>query len=242
MCSADRGYPTNFTVELLGEGRRVFLTVLSLLLLEKSSEAPQRKWLFVAAIAVSILPINCRSVGIAFSAAFILECLLSKRYRYAWTHLGVVVASLLLFKVLVGTQGSYILQLLQKNTYDPEAGLVTLPEMVARIAANFGTYITQVLPQAISPSFVEQSRGLSSLVGILVFAVIVIGWVRNLALSSRIVSIYALFYSGVLLMWQIQWTSVRFLVRHPAVRPVPVCGGHRDDRRPALPFAAAIAE
>ena len=197
-------------LELLSEMPYVFLTILSLLLLEKSIRAPERKWLFIAAILVSALPINCRSVGIAFSAAIVLECLLSKRYRYALSHLGVVIASIVLFKLLVGTQSAYFIQLLQKNTYDPEAGLVTLPEMITRITGNMGAYLTEILPQSALPSFLEQSRGSGALVGVLLAAVIAAGFVRNLFLPSRIASFYVLFYCGIILMWQPQWTSVRF--------------------------------
>ncbi len=198
-------------VELLSETPYIFLSLLALLLLEKSVDAPRRKWLFWLTILVSITPINCRSVGIAFSAAFLLDCMLRKRYRYAVAHLAGVVVSIGLFKILVSTQNVYLLPLLQKNTYDPEQGFVTVAEMLGRVASNLGMYISQILPQSALPSAVEQSPELGLPVGLLLTAIIGLGWVRNLFLSSRIVSIYVLFYTGIMLMWQVQWTSVRFL-------------------------------
>ena len=199
------------SIEILSETPYILLSLLALLLFEKSVESPGKKWLFALTIFVSILPMNCRSIGLAFSAAFMLSTLLQKRYRYAAAHFVLLGIAAVLFKMATAWNNPYLVQLLQRNAYDPEQGLATMPEMVSRIVTNIVTYTTDILPHSIMPSLTESYAGPAKLIGILLVLIIGIGFVRSLFLKYRIAGIYALFYCGILSMWQTQWTSARFL-------------------------------
>ena len=198
-------------IELLSEIPYVLLSLISLLLLEKSYKAPDKKWLFWLTIFVSILPMNCRSIGIAFSAAFLLTNLLQKKYKYVLAHFVVVVAAAILFKMLTSWDNPYLLQLFQRNSYDPEQGLASFAEMFTRITTNIGKYSLEILPQNSMPSIANHNQALSAILGLIMVFFIAVGCIRNFFLQSRFLSFYALFYCGILSMWQVQWSSGRFL-------------------------------
>jgi hypothetical protein len=199
------------SIELLSEIPYILLSLLSLLLLEKSQKYPERKWLFWLTIIVSIMPMNCRSIGIAFSGAFLLANLLNKKYKYVMAHLVLVVLAAVLFKMLTSWDNPYLLQLLQRNSYDPEQGFATFPEMLTRITSNITQYTTEIIPRASMPYVANHYPALGALLGVLMVLVAFLGCIRNFFLPSRFLSIYAFFYCGILSMWQVQWSSGRFL-------------------------------
>ena len=198
-------------VQLLSETPYIFVSMLALLLLEKSLREPHRKWLFWVMIIVSIMPMHCRSIGMAFSAAFTLNMLLQRKFKYALVHVTALVITIGLFKIFVSSQNAYLLPLLQRNAYEPDKGLATMAEMISRIGVNLNTYITQILPQAALPLALQQSPDMLKIFGFALTGLIAVGWLRNFLLPSKILSFYAFFYCGILQLWQVQWTSSRFL-------------------------------
>ncbi len=198
-------------LELLSEIPYVVLTLLSLILLEKSLKSPQRKGLFWIAIFVSVLPMNCRSIGMAYSAAFIIAGILNKKYRYALAHCIVLAASIIAFKMLTSWNTVYILQLLQVNSYDPEQGYASLSEMITRVLTNITKYSSEILPDALLPSFVHGNPGIAKPLGICMSLLVGVGCARTFFLPFRLIGLYAVFYCGILSLWQAQWSSGRFL-------------------------------
>jgi hypothetical protein len=199
------------SIELLSEIPYVLLTLLSLLLLEQSYNHPQRKWLFWLTIFVSIMPMNCRSIGISFSGAFLAANLLNKKYNYVIAHLVLIVIAAVLFKMFTSWDNPYLLQLLQRNSYDPEQGFATFSEMFSRITTNISKYTLEIIPQASLPYVANHSPALGAFLGIIMVLILLVGCIRNFFLSSKFLSIYAFFYCGILTMWQAQWSSGRFL-------------------------------
>lgn len=199
------------SIELLSEIPYVLLTLLALLLLEKSYAFPRQKWLFWLTILVSIMPMNCRSIGVSFSIAFLAANLLNKKYNYVVAHLMLTVVVAVLFKIFTSWDNPYLLQLLQKNSYDPEQGLATFAEMFSRITTNISKYTTEIIPQASLPYISNHYPPLGAFLGIIMAFVILMGCIRNFFLPSKFLSIYAFFYCGILTMWQVQWSSGRFL-------------------------------
>jgi hypothetical protein len=198
-------------LELLSEIPYVVLTLLSLIFLEKSYKSPHLKGLFWITILLSILPMNCRSIGMAYSGAFIIANLLNKKYSYAIAHCLVLTASIVAFKMLTSWNTVYVLQLLQVNSYDPEQGYASLSEMIARVTANIGRYSSEILPEALLPSFVHAHAGIVRPLGVCLSLLIAMGSVRSLFLPYRLVGLYVVFYCGILSLWQVQWSSGRFL-------------------------------
>jgi hypothetical protein len=211
MCIAGCAVMNQHAIELLSEIPYVALSLASLLLLDKSYNDPNNKRLFWLTIFVSILPMNCRSIGMAFSGAFIIANLLNKRYRYAVAHCLLLACSIVFFKMLTSWNTPYVLQLFQVNSYDPEQGYATLSEMMLRVIANISKYSSEILPGALFPSFAKANPNLARPLGVGLSLLMGIGCLKNAFLPSRLVSYYIVFYCGILSLWQAQWSSGRFL-------------------------------
>jgi hypothetical protein len=200
-----------FSTSLMSEIPYLFFSLLALYLYEMSVRDPKKAWLFWLTIVISVFPMHCRSVGLAFSASWILTTLFTKRYRYAAAHAGLLVLTVVVFHMLTSWENSYLIQIIQKNTYDPEAGLVTLAEMVQRILENIKAYGSILLQRALVPFPFAASKGLQAAVTWVFLVSILLGWVRSLFGPMRFLSLYVFMYFGILLMWQTQWSSERFV-------------------------------
>jgi hypothetical protein len=200
-----------FSVILMSEVPYVLLTVLALFLLMKSTESPKNRLLFWLTIAISILPMQCRSVGIAFSLAWICVTLIRRQYRYAIWHVAFAAILIILVKFLAGGSNPYFTELLQKNSYNPELGFISAWDMCVRIAQNLQKYTIEVIPATIIAGIKLPIKLIHTL-GILLTAIIATGWIRMLLSKYWHISIYTALYAGILLIWQVQWSSERFLV------------------------------
>lgn len=203
---------SEYSIILMSEVPYLLFTILALYMYQRSLNKPKSQLLFYTAIVMSVLPIHCRSIGLAFSAAFIIVNLFMKRYRYIIAHIALLICTIVLFKSATSWDNPYILQLFQKNSYDPEMGYVTFAEMVIRIAGNIKKYSTLIFGKALLPSSDSFPKFLTKLISIICSIFILAGWIRILFTPLRMISVYTLFYFGILSMWQIQWSSERFLV------------------------------
>ena len=200
------------SIILMSEVPYLLCTILALYIYQKSLNKPESRLLFYTAIVMSVLPIHCRSIGLAFSAAFITVNLFMKRYRYSIAHLVLLIGTIVLLKSVTSWDNPYVLQLFQKNSYDPERGYVTLAEMVIRITGNIKIYSTLLFCRALVPSSGSFPGFLTTLLSITCSGFILVGCIRVFFTPLRMIGVYILFYFGILSMWQIQWSSERFLV------------------------------
>jgi hypothetical protein len=195
---------------LLSEVPYLFASLGALMLLELYRRRGGMGVIFWVAAITAIAPAFIRTVGISFVAAWVISNILDKKYKQAAAHLLIFIAATVLLRLTSSWNSPYIDELFRKNTYNPELGFVTIPEMIGRIGANLHMYLFEVLPQAMlgrfpsGNAFLVLSFGLMLLTGI--------GWIRNFALPTRFLSFYLLFYGGIICMWQTQWTSLRFIV------------------------------
>ncbi len=201
-----------FSSSIMSEVPFLLFSLLALILYERSAANPKNAWLFWLTIVVSVVPMHCRSVGLAFSAAWILTTLASKRYRFAFAHIAVLAVTVVVFHIFTSWQNSYTFYLLQKNAYAPDLGFVTPADMIARIGQNIKSYATMIVSQSLIPLPYGTSASSAGLLSILCVALIFAGWVRGFFGRMRFASMYVFLYFGILLMWQVQWTSERFVV------------------------------
>jgi hypothetical protein len=195
---------------LMSEIPYLFTTLAALLLYERSKNKPEWGVWFFAATIVSLCPAFIRSAGLAFSAAWVLCALLDKRYKFAGAHVMLFIVISLLVRVATDWDSPYLDQLFRRNQYDPELGFVTAGEMAVRIGQNIRIYLFSIIPQALSGLPLKQNSSL--LLSLAVMVPAVIGWIRNLMLPTRFISIYLLFYAIIICMWQIQWSGIRFII------------------------------
>lgn len=195
---------------LMSEIPYLFTTLAALLLYERSRKKTEWGVLFFAATIVSLCPIFIRSAGLAFSAAWVLCALLDKRYKLAGAHVLLFIALSLLLRVATDWDSPYVDQLFRKNQYDPELGFVTAGEMAARMGQNIWIYLFSIIPQAFSGLPLQKNSSL--LLSLAVMVPVTIGWIRNIMLPTRFISIYLLFYATIICMWQTQWSGIRFII------------------------------
>lgn len=203
---------SEYSIILMSEVPYLLLTLIALYVYNRSINKPKNRLLYFTAIALSVLPVHCRSIGLAFSVAFVIVSLFTKRYRYAVAHIILLIGTIVLYRSLTSWDNPYVLQLFLKNSYDPEMGYVTLSEMILRIAGNIKKYSTLLIGNALWPFLYSYPELLKSTISIIFTAFVLTGWIRLLFTPLRIISVYTLFYFGILSMWQIQWSSARFLV------------------------------
>ena len=211
-CMAVSGFIAEYSVILMSEVPYVVLTLLALVLLDRSLARPQNRLLFWATIAASVLPTNCRSIGVSFTAAWVIACLWNRHYRYAVWHAVIFLGASVLFRTLTSWDNPYVLQLFLRNSYDPAQGYVTVAEMVARIGQNIGRMHGQLIRLTLIPTAKNMSQGLNGVMSNLIVIAIFIGWLRGLIGRLRLASLYVFFYLGIMTVWQTQWTSERFVL------------------------------
>ncbi|MDD5675450.1 MAG: hypothetical protein PHC61_14870, partial [Chitinivibrionales bacterium] len=177
------------------------LTLLALWLLDKSLERPGNAALFWGALAVSILPANCRSIGIAFSAAWVVSTLVDKKYRYAVVHVLLTLVALLLIHLFIPWESGYQSLLFLRDSYDPGQGIITTPELVHRVLDNIGIHSTYLIASCIVPFGQHTPPFLPSLLSKIFIVLITVGWLRGFFGRGRIISFYLLFYFGIVMVW-----------------------------------------
>ena len=211
LCAAS-SLLVEFSSSLMSEIPFLLSSVLALILYDRSAANPKKAWLFWLTIAVSVIPMHCRSVGLAFSAAWILTTLVNRRYRFAFAHIGMLVLTVVVFHIFTTWQNSYMVQLVQKNSYAPDLGYVTPADMIGRIGQNIKAYGLSIVPESLIPFPYRFPPGPKLIIGILCVALVFTGWVRAFFSEMRFASMYVFLYFGILVMWQFQWSSERFVV------------------------------
>ncbi|HUI94081.1 MAG TPA: hypothetical protein VLX68_17715 [Chitinivibrionales bacterium] len=200
-----------FSLSLMSEIPYLFFSLLALYLYELSVANPKKAWLFWLTAVISVFPMHCRSVGLAFSASWILTTLFTKRYSYAAAHVVLLLATVVVFHMLTSWENSYLVQIIQKNTYDPEAGFVTPAEMAQRVMENIKAYGSIIMQRSLLPLPFPSTPGQQTAAGIFIVVFILLGWARGLFGAMKFLSLYVFMYFGILLMWQTQWSSERFV-------------------------------
>jgi hypothetical protein len=190
----------------------LFFTLLAMFLLKKSLARPESKMLFWLTIIASVAPINCRSIGLAFSLAWIISCIWSGHYRYAVMHAVMLILTISIFRSFVPSD-PYLVHLFMRNSYEPEAGFVTTGEMWTRILENIARYSGVIVRSSLVPFAHPFPAFLNGLFSTICIGGILIGWIRSFFMPGlRFAGIYLLLYAGILCMWQQQWAGERFLV------------------------------
>jgi len=206
------GLIAEYSLILMSEIPYLFFSLLALYLREKSLDKPSSGLIFWLTVTVSVMPVNCRSIGLAFSAAWIIDNIWSKHYRLALMHAVGLICTIAIFRSFVPSD-PYFVQLIQRNSYDPDAGFVTPAEMGTRILQNLSRYGGILVRGALIPFAHNLPPFVGRILSTLSLGCIIIGWLRAFFIpGKRFVGIYLLLYAGILCMWQPQWAGERFLV------------------------------
>jgi hypothetical protein len=198
-----------FSSVIMSEIPYLLFSLLALILYDRSVEEPKSKTLFWLAIALSIIPLHFRTLGLAFSAAWIIYNVITKRFSYVWAHLGLLALTVVAFHLLTTWQNSYLLQLALKDSYHPDLGFLSFGDMLSRIAHNGKTYGLYIIANSIAPLPSALPSALRICIALVIMSLVFIGWLRSLLGSMRFAAVYLFFYFCILLMWQ--WPYERFV-------------------------------
>lgn len=195
---------------LMSEVPYLFASLAALLLFDLLKKRGGTGALFWCAALVAIMPVFIRTVGLAFSAAWITAAILDKKYKQALAYSLLFAGAMVLLRYATEWNSPYIDVLFRKNQYDPELGSVGAGEMFSRIGYNLNLYLFSVIPQTLLDPELDKNASLIASFPLLV--PLLIGWIRNFWLPTGIISYYLFFYMVIICMGQSQWSSSRFII------------------------------
>ncbi|MEJ2540897.1 MAG: glycosyltransferase family 39 protein, partial [Gemmatimonadota bacterium] len=167
-------------------------------------------WLWAGAVACLLLACFTRTAGLPLAVAGVGVLLFRRRWLAAGgvaTALGV---PLLLWwargRAQAAGQGRYASEFFLLDPYQPDLGPAGAGDFVARVLDNLGAYGTRFVPEALLGS---QGAG-AALVGLVVVALAVSGWVRCLRRGPGVAELFLPLYAGLILVWPPVWSGDRF--------------------------------
>ena len=177
----------------------------------EGSGSPEGGWgagPWVAAVcAVAILVYFTRSAGLPLVAAVGLWLALGRR----WTWLGVFAAAFAVpalawaLRARAVGEADYMREPWLIDPYQEELGAVGLGDLVARVLANLRIYGLEAFPEG----FVG-SAGWAPILGLVLAALAVVGWVRRIRGGAGLAELFAPLYLGLILLWPEVWSGDRF--------------------------------
>ncbi|MBD3319537.1 MAG: hypothetical protein GF350_00405 [Chitinivibrionales bacterium] len=203
LLTAASGLMADYQLILMSETPYLLLTLCALFARCKSIEAPENRIFFWIALTLSVLPVHARSIGIVFSAAWITDELLQKRYKSAILHALLVGTTILLFRSLVPDSSAYANSPFLKNAYDPEMGYITFHDLKTRIITNIKVHLTTLFPRSFIPFTSSKPGAFQMFVAAGMMIASFVGWFFCFRRTARIFSIYVLFYTGLICIWPI---------------------------------------
>ncbi len=177
-------------------------------------------WRWVGlAIAAAGLAYLTRTAGLAL----LLALLVSLGWKRQWKRLsvaGLVTVAVMgawsrwvATAVASGAQG-YGVDFLRVNPYAADQGLIGPGELLGRVLVNAWMYAATVLPETLSGGVPGTASAVSAFAWIsamVVLATALLGWWRGIR-HARVLELFALFYTGMILVWPPLWTDARLLL------------------------------
>ena len=241
-----------YSTILMSECLFLFLTLLSILFLLRRREGDRPwtdPWMLALVLALSAA-YHVRSAGLATVAAIVAWLVLARSFRSAAWTAGLFALSALPWHLRSRAVGgeTYVGQFLQIDPYHPEAGTVSLADLVARVGENVGRYLSKGIPEAVLPlkstSFLVGKPGLEHwAIGAVIVALAGYGLYR-LPRHRSLVGLLLAATFGLLLLWPSIWAGNRFLVGVvPFLTVLQLWAVHRlvSDRLPRLPSSWPLA-
>lgn len=117
---------------------------------------------------------------------------------------------------LISSGGVYFSQFLLKNPYQPNQGYIDFTSFVERLDLNLATYFFTEIPNLILPyhfrTSMIQGQSLPLILGVLLSVIFVAGLVLAFRNGQYILSVYTVFYIGIIMIWFEGWSGARFVI------------------------------
>lgn len=168
-------------------------------------------------LGAALLAFLIRTAGLPL----LLAVLAFHALRREWRRLAVsavlvaaVAGGWTLYARMAGGGEGYLGELLMRNPYDPSAGTVGLAGLVERGAVNLWTYVSAVLPGALTGQRLQGEAGgpLTTLLGLAVTGLALAGWLARGRRRVGVAELFTFLYVGLIAVWPEVWTDRRFLL------------------------------
>lgn len=172
-----------------------------------------RSWLAVALIA-AVLAYLTRPGGLPLLIALLLALGWRRRWRAVAVGGAALFGAVAGWRLWVGAAArdgalTYSNRFLLTDPRLPEAGWVGPGELVARAVNNLRVYSVDVLPESLAGGSPGGGLGLLALLaGLVLIALALIGWVRDIR-KMRLIECFTVLYAGFILLWPQAWVGPR---------------------------------
>ena len=209
----------SYSTIMMSEMPFLFFTLWGILLFLDLEELPHwwrqpKFYLFVGVLAFSF---HLRTIGIALVFGLMAAWLIKKQWTKAAAALGgFVLLSLPWFLRNSAIKGSsYVQQLLMKNPYKPEEGLMQPMDWFTRIWSNLERYVGIEVPVTFFPKiqgiYYGDAVAYYHYLGVPVLVLMVWGWFQ-VKRHKNIVTAYLLATFSILMLWPEVWFGPRFML------------------------------
>ena len=138
-----------------------------------------------------------------------------------------------------GGEAQYVSEFWMIDPYQPDLGQAGVGDLLARVLENLQGYVLVHIPAGLSP----WSGGALTVLGVVLMATAVAGWVARVRDRWTVVELFTPLYFGLILLWPAVWSGDRFaLPLYPLVLfyagEILVRGAKKVD--PRLPLAVGV--
>ncbi len=204
---------------ILSESAFLFFNLLSFKLFLDSEKKEKlipgvRFWLALVSIALTV---HVRTIGMAFIIAGSAYYLLRRKWRKLLLYT-VVLTALILPWVIRNTMvqeghAPYIEQILMKNVYSPDQGMIGVGGLLARIGENIRIYSVREMGRVIINTNGAWEAGIIFLlISVSLTLIVVVGFLGSLVRRRNILELYTLVYMGGILIFPEVVSDVRYLM------------------------------
>ena len=218
--SATSSTVIEFSHYVMSELPYLSVSIISLYLVHRWQKNSEKKYLYFLSFFAFSAPFYMRTIGLALLPAATAIPLLQKKWKStAITFCAcfvIMLPWLIRSKVISIGGGDYTSIFSMVNPYDPSLGTLTLSTLIERIMANLNIYFLRYIPLVIFPlrfettmhHSIEFSKGISLFLSFLFIGGIAVHFFKK----RDILSLYMIFYMGILILWPQVWSGGRFLV------------------------------
>ncbi|MDC1106858.1 phospholipid carrier-dependent glycosyltransferase [Prolixibacteraceae bacterium] len=210
------GQIIRYSYVMMSEIPFLFFSLLTLYLVLKSEMRLNKYYIF--SLFTLIFTYYIRSQGVALFGGIVLFYLLKKKWKLIITTVVSFIIGILpwtIRSISLGGNG-YVNQLILKNPYRPELGIIEFSGWIERIIQNGLRYISKEIPRSVLPSMdisqTEPSLWYYYLVGISLIIVLIYGISTMNRKYKGLIIGYLGGQFAIQLLWPEVWFGIRFML------------------------------
>ena len=184
------------------------LTFACLWSFHRSEQVAVPSWWILAGCVFAILSTFTRTAGLPLVLAVGTALGLARHWRALAAFVVAFVAPNVFWwlRSRAGGEAQYVSEFWMINPYQPDLGQAGIGDLVARVLENLQGYVLVHIPAGLSP----WSGGALTVLGLVLMAAALAGWVARIGVRWTVVELYTPLYFGLILLWPAVWSGDRF--------------------------------